>query len=327
MTVHLFDSGRGNGFLFFGEGPQGLKSWSPLSIINEWCIRMECMPFPPPGYVWNGVKGEALIELIKVRREKAEVEKQRKKEEKKKEKRRQKMEEGEMKKKRHSYDRKHTQHWREDGNERRDYEFQGIERTSPSEELKQPSTLDSLYESFDTSQSAKRKRPESCHNNGSIVWIDIRLQEHEDQELVFGKPVCSITAMDFLVQEKSELPNICTKEQFFSTWGESTTTALELDRPGVELFHSWPQTELVRDDGKAELALISRYSGSGSERPEIENLEWLYKTKPERLLRSDYTEISSASNDKWSYPICSLYPTAQYLAQADIYALPFTIPF
>jgi hypothetical protein len=25
-----------------------------------------CIRFPPPGYVWNGVKGEALIELIKV---------------------------------------------------------------------------------------------------------------------------------------------------------------------------------------------------------------------------------------------------------------------
>jgi hypothetical protein len=25
-----------------------------------------CIPFPPPGYVWNGVGGEALIELIKV---------------------------------------------------------------------------------------------------------------------------------------------------------------------------------------------------------------------------------------------------------------------
>lgn len=25
-----------------------------------------CIPFPPPGYVWNGEGGEALIELIKV---------------------------------------------------------------------------------------------------------------------------------------------------------------------------------------------------------------------------------------------------------------------
>lgn len=182
---------------------------------------------------------------------------------------------------------------------------------------------------------------------GSVFWIDIQLQGHEDQDLVFGKPVCSITAMDFLVQEKSELPKSCSKEEFFSTCSESTTTAFESDRTGVELCHSCSQTELVRDR-KAASVLISQYSGSGlhhtelnfweldvnwiplpmkSGDPEFDNLRWLYERKPERLPRSDYTKIYRASNDRLSHPISSLYPTAQYLAQAEIYALPFTIPF
>ncbi|KAL3580800.1 hypothetical protein D5086_018635 [Populus alba] len=304
-----------------------------------------CIRFPPPGYVWNGVKGEALIELIKVRREKAEVEKRRKKEEKKKEKRRQKMEEGleggQIKKKRYNPHRRQVQHRSEDGDvssyyqAKNEHGFRRTERTSLAGELKQPSIPDSLYDSFDT------------FNHGSVFWIDIQLQGHEDQDLVFGKPVRSITAMDYLVQEKSELPKSCTKEEFFSTCSESTTTAFESDRPGVELYHSCSQTELVRDR-KAAPALISHYSGSGLQHtelnfweldvnwiplptkngnPEFDNPGWLYERKPERLPRSDYTKIYRASNDRFSRPISSLYPTAQYLAQAEIHALPFTIPF
>ena len=168
---------------------------------------------------------------------------------------------------------------------------------------------------------------------GSVFWIDIQLQEHEDQDLVFGKPVRSITAMDFLVQEKSD--------------SESTTTASESDRPGVELCHSCSQTELVRDR-KAASSLISQYSGSGLQHtelnfweldvnwiplpmkngnPEFDNPGWLHERKPGRLPRSDSTKIYRASNERLSPPISSLYPTAQYLAQAEIHALPFTIPF
>ncbi|KAK6282886.1 hypothetical protein POUND7_016711 [Theobroma cacao] len=47
-----------------------------------------CLPFPPPEYVRNGVSGEALLELIKVQRERVKAEG-----EKKKEKRRSKKEE------------------------------------------------------------------------------------------------------------------------------------------------------------------------------------------------------------------------------------------
>ncbi|CAI0445287.1 unnamed protein product [Linum tenue] len=50
-----------------------------------------CLPFPPPGYVWHGVEGEALIQLlIKTRDEK----------QKQREKRRRKRKQHEWKKRR-----------------------------------------------------------------------------------------------------------------------------------------------------------------------------------------------------------------------------------
>ncbi|CAL2279671.1 unnamed protein product [Prunus armeniaca] len=39
-----------------------------------------CMPFPPPGYLWKGVGGQALVELIKLNRGKVEADKEGKKE-------------------------------------------------------------------------------------------------------------------------------------------------------------------------------------------------------------------------------------------------------
>ncbi|KAJ6927446.1 hypothetical protein NC651_011482 [Populus alba x Populus x berolinensis] len=73
--------------------------------------------------------------ILKVRREKAEVEKRRNKE------KRERKLEGKIKKKKHSHYGRHKQHRSEDGNKRSDYqaknehEFQGTERTSIAEEL------------------------------------------------------------------------------------------------------------------------------------------------------------------------------------------------
>ncbi|KAJ6937155.1 hypothetical protein NC652_011732 [Populus alba x Populus x berolinensis] len=251
--------------------------------------------------------------ILKVRREKAEVEKRRNKE------KRERKLEGKIKKKKHSHYRRHMQHRREDGNERSDYqarnehEFQGIERTSLAEELLRYQTA------YTTHLTAVRvPRGEGLKDAiimvRSVVWIDIQLQERKDQELLFSKPVCSITAMDFRVQEKSKFSHSCTRDQFcssqresnsikklsFSTCSETTTTALELDRPGAELCHSCPQSEIVRDRKAAAYRIkLWRFSFEldplpmKREHPEFENLEWLCETKPGRQPRSDYTEKSS----------------------------------
>ncbi|KAJ6386081.1 hypothetical protein OIU77_029113 [Salix suchowensis] len=77
---------------------------------------------------------------------------------------------------------------------------------------------------------------------GAFFWIDIRLQGHEDQELVFGKPVGSITASDFL-----NFPKAAPESSSFLPAVSPQAMPSESDRPGVELCHSCSQTELVRD--------------------------------------------------------------------------------
>ncbi|KAF9676165.1 hypothetical protein SADUNF_Sadunf09G0110000 [Salix dunnii] len=281
-----------------------------------------CIRFPPPGYVWNGVKGEALIELIKEEQVGFEE-----------------IREGDrlvvisflitwfQMKLSYGIFVRLVRHRSEDDDEssyyqaKNEHEFRRTERTGLTEELEQPSILDSLCDSFGTSHSDRRKGPERCHKYGSVFWIDIRLQGHEDRELEFGKPVWSITATDFLVQEKSEFPKSCTREQFFSTCSESTSNAFESDRPGVEF--ELQHTEL----NLRELVVNWIPLPMKSENPEFDNLGWLCETKPERLPRNDYTKIYRAGTDRLSHLISSLYPTAQYLSQAEIYALPFAIPF
>ncbi|KAL5791198.1 hypothetical protein ACOSQ2_006086 [Xanthoceras sorbifolium] len=71
-----------------------------------------CIPFPPRGYVWKGVSGKALLEVIQVRRENAAAEKRRKEEERRRRKRREKesekeLEEGEIREIECGHNKKH----------------------------------------------------------------------------------------------------------------------------------------------------------------------------------------------------------------------------
>ncbi|KAJ6671540.1 EXOSTOSIN FAMILY PROTEIN [Salix viminalis] len=141
---------------------------------------------------------------------------------------------------------------------------------------------------------------------GAFFWIDIRLQGHEDQELVFGKPVGSITAMDFL--SNLNFPKAAPESSSFLP----AVSPQAMPSSRIDLVLSCAIHAL-----KSELI----------ENPEFDDLGWLYETKPERLPRNDYTEIYRAGTDRLSRPISSLFPTPQYLSQAEIYALPFTIPF
>ncbi|XVF67937.1 hypothetical protein PTKIN_Ptkin10aG0162300 [Pterospermum kingtungense] len=141
-----------------------------------------CLPFPPPGYVWNGVTGEALLELIKVQKERVKAEKQ-----KKKEKRRKKeSEQGEISKKKRGHHKRHKglrSNEDEGSSENRgksEHETQELEKSSLSEELEleQPKP-DSLYASSDNSQSIRRKRNiivscNECHNYGMMDSIVVQ---------------------------------------------------------------------------------------------------------------------------------------------------------
>ncbi|XVF00872.1 hypothetical protein REPUB_Repub04eG0039200 [Reevesia pubescens] len=246
-----------------------------------------CLPFPPPGYVWNGVSGEALLELIKVQRERVKTER-----EKKKEKRRRKKEEkkerepGESWKKKQGHHRRHKRLRSNEGEERSEsqdkseYETQEMATSSLTEELEQPIS-DSLYESSDNSQSIQRKRNSrscnECHNHGSLLQTDFLPQKHKTPEALFSKPDCSTRMMDYLVQKKLELP---VEEEFSSASRMPSIVGQEfVPAPLKEMCHSSQRARLNVDKKskmtvkKLELPVEQEFS-SASRMPATDGQEF-----------------------------------------------------
>ncbi|XWS40196.1 hypothetical protein CRYUN_Cryun18bG0120000 [Craigia yunnanensis] len=234
-----------------------------------------CLPFPPSGYVWNGVSGEALLELIKVQRERVKAER-----EKKKQKRRRKKESKER------FGRKNKE----------------IEMSSLTEELER-SIPDNLYESSDNSQSIQRKRNSiscnECHNHGSLVQIDFHLQKHKAPEA--SKPDCSTRMMDSVVQKKLDLP---VEEQFSSASGMPATVVQEFVPPPLkELCHSSQRARLKMDEKSEMTQTESQFRELvvnwippplQIEHFDVGDKEWLIERKPPR---NDILETSNASKD------------------------------
>ncbi|KAF3964245.1 hypothetical protein CMV_011447 [Castanea mollissima] len=236
-----------------------------------------CIPFPPPGYVWNGESGEALIELIKLNRERVEAEKERKKEKRrrkketrrrKREKRRRKKEEkrrredGEVgqemqNQQNRNKDGSKKRSWEKGDNEKgRKYEAQGLETSSLTEELEQPTISEFIYDSSDNSNNIKRKRvkcsPNASHNHES--HFNFQKQKHEDQAVLSSKPACSTpTCTDTLVQQEFEMDPRLSKDKFCSTSGLPTTAQEMASRTTREMCLSPFSTEVVSDE-KAETA-------------------------------------------------------------------------
>nr|POE54053.1 hypothetical protein CFP56_35901 [Quercus suber] len=229
-----------------------------------------CIPFPPPGYVWNGEGGEALIELIKLNRERVEAEKERKKEKRrrKKEKRRRKKEEkrrredGEVgqemqNQQNRNKDGSKKRSWEKGDNEKgRKYEAQGLEASSLTEELEQPTISDCIYDSSDNSNNIKRNRvkcsPNASHNHES--HFNFQLQKHKDQAALSSKPACSTpTCMDTLVQQEFEMDPRPRNDKFCSTFGLPTTSQEMASGTTREMCLSPFPTEVVSDE-KAETA-------------------------------------------------------------------------
>ncbi|KAK6240727.1 hypothetical protein SCA6_006116 [Theobroma cacao] len=152
-----------------------------------------CLPFPSPGYVRNGVSGEALSELIK-----GEARKRRKE-----------REQGEICQKKPGHRERRKRLRSNEGGGRSEiqgkteYGTQEMESSSLTEELKQPIS-DSFYESSDYSQSIRKKRNSrsrnECHNHGNIVQTDFQLQTHKTPEALSSKPDCSTLMMDSIEQ-------------------------------------------------------------------------------------------------------------------------------
>ena len=116
--------------------------------------------------------------------------------------------------------------------------------------------------------------------------------------------------------------------------------------PTRETWHPSSQTQVVADE-KAETAPAFTFSRSDSmqmesqyrtlivnwiphplqiEHPKFDDQEWLFQ---KRQHRSDMLRRTNAYNDDFCHCHGSnvLYPYAQYLSKADIFALPFVTSF
>ncbi|KAL1542892.1 hypothetical protein AAHA92_19926 [Salvia divinorum] len=162
-----------------------------------------CFPYPPPGYTLSSARNDALIESIKLQKQKDQAEEQRKKE-----KKREKKERKKEKKDKRSQNQGNSdsvfgnfgEKFSTDGKEGKDYSLQ-LERSSLTEEHAEPVCLRGPSSSSDsTENSNKRKRLPSpvdvSRGHGKIIRIRLstKKQPLSDSSPVEEQKHCSTSS-------------------------------------------------------------------------------------------------------------------------------------
>ncbi|XVF59816.1 hypothetical protein PTKIN_Ptkin07bG0306200 [Pterospermum kingtungense] len=322
-----------------------------------------CYPYPPPGYVKNGIRDEALIESIKIQREEEKVKKERKKEKReKKEKKREKKEkdkakgsvEGESKKhghkKRHKNERNHEDKKGGDHQKIRVSEAESFEKSTITEEHGQAAGPQNSSDS--TLNSNKRQKlslpPDSGHNPGSIIRIRLPCQRQKDPEVLPSKEQpCSTSGRidDAFVQgthehaprpgrqleqhpcstastRHPELTFKLSKEKPCSSSRASESLAhnAEASMP-LSLCSSCPPTLALEFKNLVEDWVVPSLQ---TEQTSFDEDDWLFQKKQNITSGFKSNTNGNVGPSQISLPT---WPQACYLPEADIYALPFTIPY
>ncbi|KDP36895.1 hypothetical protein JCGZ_08186 [Jatropha curcas] len=304
-----------------------------------------CFPYPPLGYLRNGARGEAVSESIKIQSEwgKARTEHDKRKKEKKerkKEKKERKKSRKENKEDTYIADRCNQQDKRLPSK----VQEEEAERSGLTEEHDQPVCSQSLCYSPDSTRSSdKRKRDDLSYNitksSGNIIRIRLPLQKHREVDAsTSGEHVRSSSRKsDFLAQK--QIITVPDKEQPSSI---NSKTGINISDPIVT-----PCANLEADKDSVRKRVItasgvsSRVRGVqnaeslykdlledwvplplGCDQNNIGDQEWLFGTKKQekhKRLKSQCDEPCHGSSTLW--------PCARYLPEAEVYALPYTVPF
>ncbi|KAH1073811.1 hypothetical protein J1N35_026139 [Gossypium stocksii] len=121
-----------------------------------------CFPYPPPWYVKNGIRNEALIESIKIKREEEKAKKERKKEKKEKKERDKSRDSGEAESKKHGHKERHIDERRKedkklgDHQKKRENEMECFKKSTLTEEHGQ--SVGPQNSSDSTLNSSKRQK-------------------------------------------------------------------------------------------------------------------------------------------------------------------------
>ncbi|XP_059438236.1 uncharacterized protein LOC132171048 [Corylus avellana] len=341
-----------------------------------------CFPYPPPGYVKNGIRDEALIDSIKIQREEEKARKERKKEKKREKKEKEKAREkaretGKIDNKKHKHKKRHREERSQedqkggDPHKRRKYETENLEKSSLTEEHGHP--VGSQNSSDSTLNSNKRQKQSLSsndkHNSGSVFRIRLPLQRHKDPEVLPSKEQpCSSSgrteaAFAQGVYESDPRPGRDPGEHCCSTSGNvgqqltfklskepfpSSQALSKEPLPSSQALSKepFPSSQASKISAhKAEPAALPIASGSGSsslpsplrdliqnwvsppiqsECFESDDLEWLFESKQNG---NQAVERNKVGTDGLYVQNSTPWPRASYLPEADIYALPFTVPF
>ncbi|XP_056859606.1 uncharacterized protein LOC108842265 isoform X1 [Raphanus sativus] len=312
-----------------------------------------CFPFPPPGYVLNGIRDEALIESIKKAEEKAKKEhrrKERKKEKKdKKEKKEKKRKErgGEGESEKHSHKRRRKEEVAKDG-KNIESENGCFEKSSLTVErdLLQSTSQNSCDSTLNSNELPKQ--PHRNNNDSeSIIRIRLPIRRQNDPEVMMStnkdqqKPCLSrevkLDTANIVTRKQPQQRPCCTskpheekrKDQILRTkLGKEKKLSSTSDDPSSGLCRFCPPSLAVQF-----LNVVENWVPNTIQRSvELTNTEgdecWWFLKKPSSH-KFDGTERCKQLNSETKQVVSSsmAWPCARLLPEADVHALPYTVPF
>ncbi|KAL2468225.1 hypothetical protein Fot_51750 [Forsythia ovata] len=326
-----------------------------------------CFPYPPPGYSLSKASNEALIESIKLQKERKNSDEERKKEKRreKKEKRKEKKEKKKEKTNQNSGKSHNVDNvcvgeniWVDSRggllHKGKKAEIEQLERSSLTEEHEQPVCSRIPSSSSDsTENSNKRKRHTSSidgsNSLGNIIKIRLPSKKKNVPDTSSNKPqLCSTSGrVDFSVQRKDEIALRASKGTVCPT-SQGTHNLVQgfPTRTDQELVFSASRQMESAAQGKLGTSSVANAVLTPTQRLELQYNYLVENWVPSELHTlvndKDDQEWLFQSKDKGVHPeksfrssgdgmSCSsslaLWPQSKYLPDADICALPFVVPF
>ncbi|PIA55439.1 hypothetical protein AQUCO_00700023v1 [Aquilegia coerulea] len=213
-----------------------------------------------------------------------------------------------------------------------EYETEQLERSGLSEEHGLPSCIPNLCDSSDSTQnSGKRKRHSSIskgsHNQSTMLRIRLPLVRHRDpEELLSKEQLCSTSGANGITANKMAdvSPNI---KHLCSVSGRTEVPAQSCSEPApaasaAALLNLCNSPSLLSDAQLRDIIENWVIPPIQNQCTDVDDQSWLFdmpsKREPKRSKVSDVATCYDGS--MWP-------PRACYLPEADIYALPYTVPF
>ncbi|XP_033140469.1 bromodomain-containing protein 3 isoform X2 [Brassica rapa] len=295
-----------------------------------------CFPFPPPGYVLNG--SEALIESIKRAEEKAK--KELRKKEKKREKKDKKRERGEGESEKHSRKRRRKEEGDKDGKNNKkvpklkESENGCLEKSvvTVERELLQSTSqnsCDSTLNSNELPKQQKEKKQPHNNNNDSESIIRIRLpirRQNGDPEVIKLDTVMAVSR-----EQPQQHPCSTSKAHEEKIKDQIVRTKVGKERKlssttSSGLCRLCPPSMAVQFLNVIENWVPNRVELTNSEDDEC----WWFVKKPS-CHKFDATErckqLNRNNEMKQAISSSMAWPCARLLPEADVHALPYTVPF